>query len=162
MNDWRLLPDGFGGFYFWRSSGLFGGILLIGAVIVIWGIFIAHLLDAIYKDYGGVICAVFIATSILYFLQQLIKKPSKTTILSYFLNYIVAPFFVIYLISASLYQIPDAEQYDFGFVKNLLLLLLIVGAPVIALIGGTIITFIITIIARGIPIKFNSNHKVEG
>ena len=158
----RLLPDGFGGFYFWRDSGLFSIILSMGALVVVWGVFVSHFLDKIYLEYGGIIRTVFIITSIIYFLQQLIKKPNEVTVLCHFLNYIVAPLFFIYLIAAALYQIPDAEQYDFGFLLNLLLLFLIVGAPVIAYVAGMIFTLIITIIARVIPIKINSKHNVQG
>lgn len=160
MWGWQLIPDGLGGFHLIRGgSALVGGILGFSAVVLVLGALISNFLDTIYKV-GGVICVVFLATSILYFIQQLIKKPRAATKLSYFLNFIAAPFFVIYLISASLYMIPDAEEYDFGFVGNILLLITIVGSPVIAYFGGTIITYIITIIARAIPIKFNSNHNV--
>ncbi|MGE7694552.1 hypothetical protein ACQKNC_10590 [Lysinibacillus sp. NPDC094177] len=160
MWGWQLIPNGLGGFNLIRGGSAFiGGILGVGAVVLVLGALISHFLDSIYKDYGGVICIVFIATSILYFIQQLIQKSNEATKLSYFLNFIVAPIFVIYLIAALLYMIPDQAEYDFGFIGNILLLLVIVGSPVIAYFGGTIITYIITIIARAIPIKFNSNSN---
>lgn len=163
FSEWKLIPDGNGGFFFDKSTGFGANLLLLSIITVIGGYFLSVFMDKIYTQYGTLICIVFATTSVLYFLQQLIQRPKDTTLLSLFLSYLAAPFFVFYLIAGSFYVSNWAEEIaahgDLG--QQLLVLLYIISSPALSLFGGTIINLLLTVFARSIPINFNRNNKSQ-